>query len=65
MGVRGGAFGKLCDELAAVVVNLGKGPNVPIIQQIKTSVVLDIFSLPSDHKEMNRLLCHTVYVFFP
>lgn len=36
------AFGKLCDELAAVVVNLGKGPNVPIIQKIKTSVVTDI-----------------------
>lgn len=31
-------FGKLCDELSSVVVNLGKGPNVPVINKIKQQV---------------------------
>jgi len=33
------AFGKLCDELAKVVVSIGVSPNVPVINQIKQSVI--------------------------
>lgn len=33
------AFGKLCDELAKVVVSIGVSPNVPVINEIKQSVI--------------------------
>src|SRR5690606_32475485 len=33
------AFGKLCDELAKVVVSIGVSPNVQVINQIKQSVI--------------------------
>lgn len=32
-------FGKLCDELAKVVVSIGVTPNVPAIEQIKSEIV--------------------------
>ena len=32
-------FGKLCDEVAKIVVSIGVTPNVPVIQQIKQAVV--------------------------
>ena len=32
-------FGKLCDELAKVVVSIGVTPNVPAIMQIKNDIV--------------------------
>ena len=32
-------FGKLCDELSKVVVSIGVSPNVPVINQIKESIV--------------------------
>ncbi len=31
-------FGKLCDEVSKIVVNIGTSPNVPVIQQIKQKV---------------------------
>lgn len=34
-------FGKLCDELAKVVVSIGVTPNVPAIEQIKSEIVDD------------------------
>lgn len=33
------AFGKLCDELSKVVVSIGVSPNVPVINEIKQSVI--------------------------
>lgn len=33
------AFGKLCDELSKVVVSIGVSPNVPVVNEIKQSVV--------------------------
>jgi hypothetical protein len=33
------SFGKLCDELAKVVVSIGVTPDVPAIQQIKNEVI--------------------------
>lgn len=35
-------FGKLCDELAKVVVSIGVSPNVPVIQEIKTKATVEI-----------------------
>lgn len=35
-------FGKLCDQLSAVIVAIGVSPNVPVIQQIKSTVLVDI-----------------------
>lgn len=43
-------FGKLCDELSKVVVSIGVSPNVPVINQIKQSVVND------NQKALNKIL---------
>jgi hypothetical protein len=43
-------FGKLCDELAKVVVSIGVTPNVPIINQIKQEATVTI------KKRLNTIL---------
>lgn len=45
-----GEFGKLCDELAKVVVSIGVTPNVPNIQQIKNTATATI------KKRLNNIL---------
>lgn len=43
-------FGKLCDELAKVVVSIGVTPDVPAIQQIKNEII------NSNKQALNKIL---------